>query len=112
MPALGGMAKRRSDYRGCCLRLEDARTLLILAVLGFGAGRLMRGRLLRLGSGCTSRMGSGCVLTGWGCVLRTASANISCSSALVGLEGFVISPLFLFGDFAASLAERSDFNRS
>src|ERR1700758_3027595 len=34
--------------------------------------------------------------TGWGCVLWTASASIACSSALVGVEGFVISPLFLF----------------
>jgi hypothetical protein len=34
-------------------------------------------------------------LTGWGCVLRTASANILCRSALVGAEGFVILPLFL-----------------
>jgi hypothetical protein len=36
------------------------------------------------------------VLTGCGCVLRTASASISSSSALVGVEGLVISPLFLF----------------
>jgi hypothetical protein len=51
---------------------------------------------LRLGSGCTLRTGSDCVLSGYGCVLRTASANISRSSALVGVEGFVILPLFLF----------------
>src|SRR5262249_17383976 len=62
----------------------------------FGAGRVLRSRLLRFGSGCTSRTGSGCVSTGWGCVLRTASANISYSSALVGVEGFAISSLFLF----------------
>jgi len=74
-------AKGRPHYRGCRLRLADARTL-ILAV--------------RSGAGCTSRTSSGCVLTGWGCVLRTASASISCSSALVGLDGFVILPLFLF----------------
>ena len=74
-------AKGRPHYRGCRLRLADARTL-ILAV--------------RSGAGCTSRTSSGCVLTGWGCVLRTASASISCSSALVGVEGSVILPLFLF----------------
>jgi hypothetical protein len=33
---------------------------------------------------------------GWGCVFRTACASISCNSALVGVDGFVISPLFLF----------------
>ena len=87
--------KGRPHYRGCRFRLADARTPLILAVR-FGAGPVLRGRLLRLGSGCTSRTGPGCVLTGWGCVLRTASASISCSSALVGVEGFVILPLFLF----------------
>ena len=79
------------------------RTLLILAVR-FGAG-LLRERGLRFGSGCVLRTGSGCVLrigagcslrTGRGCVLRTASASISRSSALFGVEGFVISPLFLF----------------
>jgi hypothetical protein len=83
------------DYRGCRLRPADARTLLILAVR-FGSDRVLRGRLLRLGPGCTSRTGSDCVLTDCGCVLRTASASISCSSALVGVEGFVILPLFLF----------------
>ena len=41
----------------------------------FGAGRVLRSRLLRLGLGCTSRT-SGCVLTDWSCVLRTASASI------------------------------------
>jgi hypothetical protein len=41
--------------------------------------------------------GAGCAFeTGWGCVLRTASASISCSSALVGAEGFVILLLFFF----------------
>ena len=85
-------AKGRPHYRGCRLR-TDARTLLILAVR-FGAGRVLRDPLLRLGSGCTSR-GLGCVLTGWGCVLRTASASISCRSALVG-EDVVILPLFRF----------------
>jgi hypothetical protein len=88
-------AKCRRHYRGCRLRLAGARTLLILAAR-FGAGGFLGGRLLRSASGCTSRIGSGCVLTGWGCVLRTASASISCSSALVGVEGSVILPLFLF----------------
>jgi hypothetical protein len=71
-------------YRGRFLR----RTLLILAVR-FGADRVLRGCASGMGSGC----GWGC---GWGCVLRTASANISCSSALVGVEGFAISRLFFF----------------
>lgn len=77
------------------MRAAGARRRLILAVR-FGAGRVLRGRVLRLGSGCSSRIGSGCVLTGCGCVLRTALASISCNSALVGVDGFVILPLFLF----------------
>ena len=73
-----------------------ARTLLILAVC-FGAGRILRGRVSRSGAGCALQTGSSCAFgTGWGCVLRTASASISCSSALVGAEGFVISPLIFF----------------
>jgi hypothetical protein len=60
----------RPHYRGCRSR-TDTRTLFVR----FGAGRVLRGRLLRLGLGCTSRT-SGCVLTDWGCVLRTASASI------------------------------------
>jgi len=42
-------------------------------------------------------------------VLRTASANILCRSALVGAEGFVILPLFL-SNSRSSLAGRSTFN--
>ena len=84
----------RPHYRRRCLRLVDARTLLFLTVRF--AGRVLRGRVLRFGSGCASPIGSDCVLTGWGCVLRTAAASISSRSALVGAEGFVISPLFLF----------------
>src|SRR5262245_29686449 len=82
-----------SHYRGCRLRLLDARAPLFLTAR-FGEGCVLRGRPLRLGAGCRSRTGSGCVSTGWGCVLRTASANIWCNSALVGAEGFVILPLF------------------
>ena len=86
---------RSPHYRSRRLRLTDARPLLILAVR-FDAGGVLRGRLVRLGPGLTSRGGSGCELTGWGCVLRTASASIRCKSALVGVEGFVILSLFLF----------------
>lgn len=69
-------------------------------------------KVLRLVPGRTSRDGTDCELTGWGwgCVLRTASANIRCKSAFVGLEGFVIWHYFSF-NFAASLAKRSAFNR-
>ena len=90
-----GLGRSRPHYRGCRLRLVDARTLLVLAVR-FGAGRVLRDRLLSLGSGWTSRTGSVCVFAGWGCVLRTASASIACSSALVGVVGFAILPLFVF----------------
>src|ERR1700736_346869 len=84
---LGGLLGVAPHYRRRCLRLADARTLLILAVR-FGAGRVLRGCVLRFDSGCASQTGSGCVLrTGGGCVLRTASASISSSSALV----FVLS---------------------
>src|SRR6266850_4485979 len=77
-------------HRGRRLRRAGARALLILAVR-FGADRV-----LPFGSGCVLGTGSSCSLrTGWGCVLRTASASISCSSALVGVEGFVISLLSL-----------------
>ena len=91
---VGRHAEGHPHYRRCRLWLTDLRSLLILAVR-FGAGRVLRGRLMRLGPGRTSRGGSGCELTGWGCVLRTASASIRSKSALVG-EGFVIWPLFLF----------------
>jgi hypothetical protein len=78
-------------YRGCRLRLADARPLLILAVL------VDAGRVLRLRPGRTSRGGcSGSGLAGCGCVLRTASANIRCKSAFVGVKGLVILSLFLF----------------
>jgi len=63
------------------------RTLLILT------GRLGGGCLLRR---CALGLVSSCALTGWGRVLRTASASISCSLALLGAEDFVISQLFLF----------------
>src|SRR5438477_9196578 len=77
----------RLHHRRRCLRPADARTLLILTVR-FGAGCVLRGRVLRFNSGCASLTASGCVLrTGGGCVLRTASASISSSSALV----FVLS---------------------
>ena len=61
----------RPHYRGCRLR-TDTRTLFVR----FGAGRVLRACLLRLGSGCASRTDSDSVLTGRGCVLRTASASI------------------------------------
>src|SRR5262249_11045128 len=70
-------------------RLADARTRLILAVR-LAAGRVVPCRALRFGSGSSLR-------TGWGCVFRTGWASISCSSALVGVEDFVISPLLLVG---------------
>ena len=76
-------------YRGFSLPLTDARTRLVLAVRFFAVG-VLRGGLARLGAGLSLRAGSGCGLTGWGCVLRTASANILCRSALVCVEDFVI----------------------
>ena len=62
----------RLHYGRRRLRLADARTLSILAVR-FGAGHVLRRRVLRFGSGCVSRTGSGCLLrTGkpGGCNLR------------------------------------------
>lgn len=94
-------------YRGFRLPLADARTRLVLAAR-FCVGRVLRGRLARLGAGLSLRACSGCGLTGCGCVLRTASANILCRSALVGAEGLVMLPPF---EFAPSLAERSTFTR-
>jgi hypothetical protein len=47
---------------------------------------------MRLALARTSRACSGWDLTGWGCVLRTASASIRCKSALVGVD--VILQLF------------------
>ena len=76
-------------YRGFRLRPADAGLLLIL-VVRFGAARLLRAGLLRLEPDLMSVDGSGCESTGWGCVLRTASASIRYKSVLVSVEGFVI----------------------
>lgn len=96
------------DYRGLSLPLTDARMRLVLAARFF-AERVLRGGLARLGAGLSLQAGSGCGLTGWGCVLRTASASILCRSALVGLEDFVICRIPF--ELPPSLAERSTFNR-
>jgi hypothetical protein len=56
--------------------------LLLILTARFGAGRVLR----RLGADCATWIGSGCVLTGWGCVLRTPSASIWKSSALLFLS--------------------------
>jgi len=84
----------RPHYRGFRLPLTDARTRLVLSVR-FCVERVVREGLARLVPGLSLRTGSGSGSTGWGCVLRTASANIRSRSALVGAEGFVILPLFL-----------------
>jgi len=76
-------------YRGCRLRPAAAGLLLVL-VVRFGAARLLRAGLLRLEPDLTSVDGSGGESTGWGCVLRTASASIRYKSVLVSVEGFVI----------------------
>jgi hypothetical protein len=77
----------RLHYQRRCLRLADARTLLILAVR-FGASRVLRGCILRFDSGCASRTGSGCVLrTGWSCVLRTASASLLLKDMIAWSQG-------------------------
>lgn len=81
-------------HRGFRLPLTDAAARLVLAAR-FCVGRVLRDGLARLGAGLSLRAGSGCGLAGWGCVLRTASANILCRSALVGAEGLVILPPFL-----------------
>jgi hypothetical protein len=67
-----GTAQPNITEPGRYLRRPDARTLLILAV-SLGAGRV----LLTVGGWAFG--------AGWGCVLRTAAASISYSSALVFL---------------------------
>src|ERR1700730_6969465 len=52
---LGGLLGVAPHYRRRCLRLADRRTLLILAVR-FGAGRVLRGCVFRLGLRVADRL--------------------------------------------------------
>jgi hypothetical protein len=84
----------RQRCRGFPLPRVDERTRWVLAVRSCVA-RVLRGGLARLAADLSFRAGSGCGSSGWGCVLRTASASILCRSALVGAEDFVISCFLL-----------------